>query len=199
MYAALGMHRKATRPATSWGSPARLSGTLRSISSQIVGLLSACLGKREATQEIVELYIVMERPVLAGYLNSSIKLQLWFSKDGNQTTFGVAVFENLQIQKTSGSSFLKNPRWTSSYHKITGQNQAVTGSFIEGFFDRFLESLRTVVTHQNQFSTFWEPQSCIEPSYLIFLTTMIIYIFENHGQRTCREYQFPFLITAQHC
>jgi hypothetical protein len=94
---------------------------------------------------------------------------------------------------------LKNPRWTSSYHKITGQNQAVTGSFIEGFFDRFLESLRTVVTHQNQFSTFWEPQSCIEPSYLIFLTTMIIYIFENHGQRTCREYQFPFLITAQHC
>jgi hypothetical protein len=99
-------------------------------------MLSACLGKREATQEIVQLYIGMERPVLAGYLNSSIKLQLWFSKDGNQTTFGVAVFENLQIQKT------------------TGQNQAVTGSFIEGFFDRFLESLRTVVTHQNQFSTF---------------------------------------------
>jgi hypothetical protein len=87
-----------------------LSGTLRSISSQIVGLLSACLGKREATQEIVQLYIVMERPVLAGYLNSSIKLQLWFSKNGNQTTFGVAVFENLQIQKTSDSSFLKDPR-----------------------------------------------------------------------------------------
>jgi hypothetical protein len=43
-----------------------------------------------------------------------------------------------------------------------------------------------VVTHQNRFSTFWEPQLCIEPSYLIFLTTMIIYIFENHGQRTCR-------------
>jgi hypothetical protein len=129
-----------------------------------------------------------------GYLNSSIKLHLWFLKNGNQTTFEVAVFENLRIQRTSGSSFLKNQLLSQNNCPKPGSNWQLHRRFFWPVLRIFKNSGYTSESVLNVLRTtimYW--------TNLFDFSDNNDYIALRTMGREPAEYQFPFLITAQHC